>query len=332
MFDSPNFFLFNVLVFKTMTISLISLSQSAKYARVGDVVVARKRSVDLLNDPLYNKGSAFPPSERDRLGIRGMVPPRVQPKGQEIEIQASRILKRLNLITDSLEKYGTLRALQDRNEVLFYHILANNIEDLAKIIYTPTVGRACLSFAHIFRRTRGMYFSSQDRGNMHAMVYNWPVDDGVLFSTQSAFIILAIQLVYFLIRSVQCIVVTDGSRILGLGDLGANGIGIPIGKLSLYTVGAGFHPSRCLPVQLDVGTNNAELLADPLYLGLPQERLKGSDYYDTLDEFIRAVNERWPKALIQFEDFSNENALPILERYRNRLLCFNDDIQGIGII
>ncbi len=171
-----------------------------------------------------------------------------------------------------------------------------------------SVGLACQEYASIWRRARGMYFSALDVGNMHSMAFNWPIDD------------------------VQIIVVTDGSRILGLGDLGANGMGIPIGKLSLYTACAGVHPSRCLPVLIDVGTNNDHYLTDPMYLGLQQKRVTGADYYAIVDEFVRAVSERWPKALIQFEDFSNEHAYPLLEKYRNKMLCFNDDIQGTGAV
>ena len=238
-------------------------------------------------------------------------------------------------------------ALQDRNEVLFYRCLIDYLEELAPIIYTPTsaatqqrsrpsctsplslvlcspalcvpgsccciarwlrVGLACQSFSSIFRRPRGMYFSAADKGVMHAMMWNWPTSE------------------------VEIIVVTDGSRILGLGDLGTNGMGIPIGKLSLYTAAAGIHPSKTLPVLIDVGTDNEALLSDPMYLGLTQRRLAGQDYFDIVDEFIRAVRERFPAALVQFEDFANDKASVLLDKYRNSLLCFNDDIQGTGCV
>ena len=182
------------------------------------------------------------------------------------------------------------------------------LEDLAPIIYTPTVGLACQSFGALFRRPRGMYFSSDDKGVMASMIYNWPT------------------------TNVEIVVVTDGSRILGLGDLGTNGMGIPVGKLSLYVAAAGIHPSKTLPVVIDVGTNNETLLNDPFYLGLKQRRLTGEAYYAIVDEFIHAVKERFPRALIQFEDFQQDKAATLLKKYRNRILCFNDDIQGTGCV
>jgi len=278
-------------------------------ARIGEVVLTTKHGESVLLDPLLNKGTGFLLEERERLGIRGMVPPR-HPHDHPAALQqgVNRIMHRYWNIPRNIEKYSYLIALQDRNEVLFYRCLLDNIDKLAPIIYTPTVGEACQGFSTLFRRPRGMYFSYADRGSMHSMVWNWPSDD------------------------VEIIVVTDGSRILGLGDLGTNGMGIPIGKLSLYTAAAGIHPSKCLPVVIDVGTNNEALLKDPFYLGLQHKRVTGDAYLQTVDEFIRAIRERYPRALIQFEDFSNENAARLLEYYRHRVLCFNDDIQGTGTV
>ncbi|KNC46181.1 malic enzyme [Thecamonas trahens ATCC 50062] len=259
----------------------------------------------VLFDPLTNKGTGFPFAERERLNIRGLVPPAYFPP----EAQMERILRSYHAIdpANAIEKYNFLSALQDRNEVLFYRILSENITEMAPIVYTPTVGEACTQFNSIFRRPRGMFFSAKDRYEMSAMVYNWP-------------------------HSVDVIVVTDGSRILGLGDLGVGGMGIPIGKLALYVAAGGIHPARTMPAILDVGTNNEALLADPLYLGLRQPRLTGEDYDSLMDELMTALKFRFPEALIQFEDFSNENAARILSKYRDTHLCFNDDIQGTGAV
>jgi len=205
-----------------------------------------------------------------------------------------------------IRKNIILEDLHDRNETLYHRILVDHIEEMAPIIYTPTVGQACKEFGVRYRRPRGMYFSSEDRGHMAAMVYNWPHED------------------------VHVICVTDGSRILGLGDLGANGMGIPIGKLSLYCAAGGIAPHRVLPVVLDAGTNNEELLNDSFYLGLQRKRLKGAEYFQQVDEFMQAVTHRWPNVLVQFEDFSSDVAQIILNKYRENVLCFNDDIQGTG--
>ena len=286
--------------------SLFSTFQPHSKVSVGSVILINKKGIDLLHDPLYNKGSGYPIAERDRLSLRGLVPPHVHQRGHVLEIQAARVWARISSMTEPISKYQMLIGLQDRNETLFYYLLKKYIVQLAPIIYTPTVGRACIDFSSSFRRARGMYFSTADRDNMASMVYNHPVED------------------------VQCIVVTDGSRILGLGDLGVNGMGIPIGKLSLYSVAAGFHPSRTLPIVFDAGTNNVTLLGDPLYLGVSHPRLPQAQYLELFDEFMKSIITRWPKALIQFEDFNNENALTLLKRYRDKCLCFNDDIQGTG--
>lgn len=257
-----------------------------------------------LQDPLLNKGTAFSEEERDALGLRGLLPPRVFSQ----EEQEVRVLENFRRKETDLEKYIYLVSLQDRNERLFYKVVINNIEEMMPIIYTPVVGQACKEYGHIWRRARGMYLSSNDRGRMAEVLRNWPRKD------------------------VGIIVVTDGERILGLGDLGANGMGIPVGKLSLYTACAGVDPALCLPITLDMGTNNEDLLCDPLYIGLPQCRLWAEEFDSFASEFMEAVNEVFPKALVQFEDFGNTNAFRLLETYRHRTCCFNDDIQGTAAV
>ncbi|KAI7897700.1 uncharacterized protein BX663DRAFT_527257 [Cokeromyces recurvatus] len=268
------------------------------------VHVMHSRGVNLLHDPLLSKGTAFSIAERERLSIRGLVPPRCQ----EMDRQLLRVKRNLDSCETPLSKFVFLAALHDRNETLYYKLLMENLEELAGIIYTPTVGLASQMSHSIYRRSRGMYFSSQDRGQMSAMVYNWPHDE------------------------VDVIVVTDGSRVLGLGDLGANGMQIPIGKLSLYVAAGGIRPRAVLPVVLDVGTNNQTLLNDPLYLGMGHPRLEGDEYYSFVDEWITAILSRWPNTLIQFEDFKYPHAYNILAKYRDRVTCFNDDIQSTSSI
>eukprot|EP00560_Eucampia_antarctica_P008379 CAMPEP_0197826112 /NCGR_PEP_ID=MMETSP1437-20131217/3096_1 /TAXON_ID=49252 ORGANISM="Eucampia antarctica, Strain CCMP1452" /NCGR_SAMPLE_ID=MMETSP1437 /ASSEMBLY_ACC=CAM_ASM_001096 /LENGTH=611 /DNA_ID=CAMNT_0043426391 /DNA_START=63 /DNA_END=1898 /DNA_ORIENTATION=+ len=260
------------------------------------------RGADILTNPLFNKGTSFKSGERDRLRIRGLLPPRVTNMGT----QEARVLDMIRGEDSLIRKNIILEDLHDRNETLYHRILVDHIEEMAPIIYTPTVGQACKEFGMRYRRPRGMYFSSDDRGHMAAMVYNWPHKD------------------------VHVICVTDGSRILGLGDLGANGMGIPIGKLSLYCAAGGIAPHRVLPVVLDSGTNNEKLLNDPFYLGLQRKRLRGAEYFQQVDEFMQAVTHRWPNVLVQFEDFSSDVAQIILNKYRENVLCFNDDIQGTG--
>jgi malate dehydrogenase (oxaloacetate-decarboxylating)(NADP+) len=260
------------------------------------------RGSDILNNPLYNKGTAFKMGERDRLRFRGLLPPR----RANMPIQIKRILQAIRKEEDSIKKNIILEDLHDRNETLYHRLLVDHMEELAPLIYTPTVGQACKEFGMRFRRPRGMYFTEEDRGHMASMVYNWPHKD------------------------VHVICVTDGSRILGLGDLGANGMGIPIGKLSLYCAAGGIAPHRVLPVVIDVGTNNEELLEDDFYLGVQKKRLNGSEYYQLVDEFMQAVRHRWPNVLVQFEDFSSDKAQILLNHYRHDHLCFNDDIQGTG--
>lgn len=258
------------------------------------------RGRDVLSRASLNKATAFTAEERDRLGLRGLLPARI---GNQT-LQISRVLENLRRKDSDIERYIFLTALQSRNERLFYRTLTENIEELLPIVYTPTVGEACRTFAQIFRQPRGFYISSEDRGHVRRMLDNWPD------------------------RDVRMVVMTDGQRILGLGDLGANGMGIPIGKLSLYTAFAGIPPEQCLPIQIDVGTDNPELLADPLYLGLQRERIVGEPYLELLDEIMEALHEAFPASLVQFEDFLTPNAYALLDRYRDRYLCFNDDIQG----
>jgi len=268
------------------------------------VLPVSKRGKELLCDPLLNKGTGFPDSERDALGLRGLVPPQVV----SIDDQVQRVMENFHRQDNDLARYVHLETLHDRNETLYYRVLLENIRTLTPIIYTPVVGQACSHFGHIYRRARGMYFSIADVDMFDQMVHNWPEDE------------------------VDIVVVTDGSRILGLGDLGSNGMGIPIGKLSLYVVGAGIYPYRTLPALLDLGTDNAALREDPLYLGERIPRVKGKVYDEAVEAFVTAVHRRWPHALIQFEDFSNNHAFSLLQHWRDRIPCFNDDIQGTGAV
>ena len=262
------------------------------------------RGSALLRDPKLNKGTAFTEHERDALGLRGLLPPHVGTQ----ELQVARVLENFHRLQTPLSKYILIESLQDRNEALFYRVVMENPDELMPIIYTPTVGLACQQYGHIYRRPRGMFISAADRGRVAQVMRNWQH------------------------REVSMIVVTDGERILGLGDLGANGMGIPIGKLALYTALAGLHPWRCLPVVLDVGTNNEALLADPLYIGLRQKRLAGAAFDELVEEFIEATQLVFPGVVVQFEDFANHSAFRLLRRYRDRVCCFNDDIQGTASV
>ena len=262
------------------------------------------RGTTLLRDPTLNKGTAFSEQERDVLGLRGLLPPHVATQDEQVE----RVLENFRRLQTPLSKYIMLSGLLDRNEALFFRVVMDHADEMLPIIYTPTVGLACQQFGHIYRRPRGLFITAQDRGRMATVMRNWPH------------------------RETAMIVVTDGERILGLGDLGANGMGIPIGKLSLYTACAGLHPWKCLPIMLDVGTNNDTLLPDPLYLGLRQRRVTGADYDALVEEFIAATQEVFPGVVVQFEDFANHNAFRLLHRYRDRVCCFNDDIEGTAAV
>ena len=261
--------------------------------------------LEYLHDPALNKGTAFTEQERTALGLHGFLPPRVATQEQQV----ARILESVRGASSDLDRYIALTALQDRNERLFFRAVMDHVAEMLPILYTPTVGEACKRFSHIFRRPRGLYLCPRDRGRIRSILRNWPAT-----------------------REVAVIVVTDGERILGLGDLGANGMGIPIGKLALYTACAGVHPGGTLPVMLDVGTENAELRDDPLYVGLPQHRLRGAEYDALVEEFVTAVAEVFPDAVLQFEDFATDNAINLLARYRDRTCTFNDDIQGTAAV
>jgi len=258
--------------------------------------------IDVLRDALRNKGTAFTLEERERLGLAGMLPPRVEGVAEQV----ARVLAALRGQPSAMAKFGYLSALRDENETLFFRTLIDNLEELVPIVYTPTIGEACLDWSRIYLRPRGLYITPRERGCMAAVLRAWPR------------------------REVGIIVVTDGGRILGLGDLGANGMGIPIGKLALYVACAGVDPARCLPVTLDVGTDNASVREDPLYLGRREPRLAGPAYEELVGEFVMAAQEVFPGVLVQFEDFANVNAFRLLAAYRARVCSFNDDIQGTG--
>ena len=269
-----------------------------------DDVYSDLRGFPLLENPILNKGSAFPEEERRAFGLDGLLPPRIT----DIEEQLDRVYGEFSFKPTAMEKHIYLRALQDRNEVLFYRLLGEHLEEMMPLVYTPTVGDACRHFSHIFRRARGLYLSYPDRDRMREILRNRPS------------------------LNVDVIVVTDGERILGLGDQGVGGMGIPIGKLSLYTLCGGIHPARTLPIFLDVGTDNEELLRDPHYLGWRHPRIRGDAYFDFIEQFVETVVQELPDVLLQWEDFSRDNATALLERYRDRLCTFNDDIQGTAAV
>ena len=267
-------------------------------------MATKSRGVAVLRDPLQNKGTAFTAKERDRLGLRGLLPPHVHTQRE----QAERFLLTLRRKADDLDKYIELNALRDRNEALFLRVVCEHPDEMMPLIYTPTVGLACQKFGSILQRTRGIFISAKDRGQIPAVLRNWPH------------------------RDVGIVVLTDGERILGLGDLGAQGMGIPVGKLSLYTACAGVPPARCLPMVLDAGTDNEALRKDPFYVGLRRKRLRGLGYDALVDELIAAIQKVFPGALIQFEDFASHNAFRLLHHYRDRICTFNDDIQGTAAV
>ncbi len=259
---------------------------------------------EVLRQPLLNKGTAFPREERSAFGVDGLLPPAVS----TMDLQLERCREAYLAKTTDLERYVYLRSLQDRNEVLFYALLGGNLEEMMRIVYTPTVGEACQKFSHIYRFPRGVFLSTENIDRVDEIFAGLPC------------------------RDIAVIVATDSEGILGIGDQGAGGMGIPIGKLSLYTAGAGINPAHCLPVTLDVGTDNTTLLEDPLYLGLRRPRLRGREYFELVDRFVQAVRRHFPAVLLQWEDFSKDNAYTLLERYRGELLSFNDDVQGTGAV
>lgn len=258
----------------------------------------------LAEHPIYNKGTAFPADERENLGLQGVYPDTIS----NLDLQKKRTYESFCMKPNDLEKYIYMLSLQDRNETLYYALILDHLTEMLPIIYTPTVGQACQQFSHIFRRPRGLYVTANNIQNVDKVLSN------ASFS------------------NVSLIVVTDGERILGLGDQGAGGMGIPIGKVSLYVAGAGLHPAYCLPILIDVGTNNEKLLQDPLYIGIRKKRLSGDTYDEIIERFVNAIRRQFPNALLQWEDFGKNNAFRLLDRYRERICSFNDDIQGTGSI
>ena len=263
-----------------------------------------KRPIHILRDKSSYKSIAFTRRERLRLGLQGLLPHAVATEAQLVE----RAMHTLRQLPRDIDRYMALSSMQERNERLFYRTVIDHVEEILPLIYTPTVGEACREFSHILREPKGFFITPDDKGRIARILGNWPEKD------------------------IRVIVVSDGERILGLGDLGANGMGIPVGKLALYTACAGIAPRHCLPVLIDVGTNNEALLNDPHYIGYPQRRVGGAAYLALVDEFVHAVQKQFRDALIQFEDFLTPNAYALLERYRDRVLCFNDDIQGTAAV
>ena len=282
------------------------MSMESKQPQQANQKVFRTRlqGFDLLLHPRLNKGTAFTDEERDAFGLRGLLPPHIG----TLEDQRVRRLRVLASRDTAFGKYSNMRDLQDNNETLFYSLIAEHVEEMLPIVYTPAVGEGCQRFSEIWRKPRGLFLSYPNRDRIEQILSNPRYDD------------------------IRCIVVSDGERILGLGDQGAGGMGIPIGKMALYTALAGIPPEHCLPVLLDVGTDNETLLHDPIYIGWQHHRIRGQEYDDFVEAFVSAVERRWPHILLQWEDFAGTNAAILLERYRNRLCTFNDDIQGTAAV
>lgn len=270
-----------------------------------DVYHVEAEGYEILRNSILNKGSAFPREERKLFNLDGYLPS----AASTLETQVARRYEGFTQKTSDLEKYIYLRSLQDRNETLFYALLLEHLEEMVPIVYTPTVGLACQMFSHIFRFTRGIFLFPDNIDRVEDIFQSFPDR-----------------------KNIEMIVVTDSEGILGIGDQGIGGMGIPVGKSSLYVAAAGIHPANCLPVTLDVGTNNEELLKDPLYLGIRRERLRGDEYFDFVDKFVKGVKEKFPNAILQWEDFSKQNAFTLLQRYRSEVPSFNDDIQGTGAV